>query len=286
MSLSDQTTQIAVAQLEPVFGDLDGNVALTIEAIDEAAGHGADILVMPELASCGYMFNGRREAFSLAETAGQGPATTAWSQAASRTGLIVVAGFAERSGDVLYNSSFMALPDGRWSVYRKVHLWDEEALYFEPGDLGFAIVNSVHGRIGMMICYDSWFPEAYRALADAGADLVCLPTNWVPLAGHEPGTPAMATLLVRTAAHVNGFVVAAADRVGTERGQGFIGQSIIASAAGQALAGPAAETTPALLYANVNLSDGRRSRAWGRFNNPLRDRRPTSYRSSALERPV
>jgi predicted amidohydrolase len=280
MKLAGQTTRIAVAQLQPRFADSKGNVALTVEAIHEAAGKGANILVMPELVSCGYMFASRAEAFGLAEVAGKGPATTTWLQAAAETGLIVVAGFAELAGDVLYNSAFMALPDGRWSLYRKVHLWDEEALYFEPGDLGFTIADSIYGRVGVMICYDNWFPEAYRALADAGADLVCVPTNWVPLAGHQAGTPAMATLLVRTAAHVNGLVVAAADRVGTERGQDFIGQSLIVSAAGIPLAGPASDRDPALLYADVDLSDARRSRAWGRFNNPLRDRRPASYVTS------
>ena len=268
---------VAVGQIEPVFGDIAANVARTAAVVEEAAGRGAQVIVLPELVSSGYMFASRDEAAALAEVAGEGPATTEWLRLAAELDVIVVAGFPERAGTSLYNSAFMALPDGSHAVYRKVHLWDEEALYFEPGDLGFPVVNTRHGRLGMLICYDGWFPESYRTLALHGADLVCVPTNWVPIPGQREGQAAMATVLTMAAAHTNAIAIAAADRIGIERGQEFIGQSLIASHTGWPLAGPASPVTEELLLAEVDLAEVRRSRAWGSFNNPLRDRRPEAY---------
>lgn len=268
---------LAVGQIEPVFGDVAANTQLTLDVIRDAANQGAHVVVLPELASSGYMMSSREEAYALAEVAGEGPATTAWKAAAAEFGIIVVAGFPERDGSSLYNAAILCLPSGEHTVYRKVHLWDEEALYFEPGDLGFPVVQTEHGRLGMMICYDGWFPESYRSLVLAGADLVCVPTNWVPIPGQKEGQQAMATILSMAAAHSNGVVVAAADRVGVERGQEFIGQSLIVSHTGWPVAGPASSTDSALLLAEVDLADARRSRGWGQFNNPVKDRRMESY---------
>lgn len=270
--------RVAVGQVEPAFGDVDANVALTESVIREAAAKGADVVVLPELVSSGYMMASRDEAFGLAEVAGAGPATIAWKSLAAELGVIVVAGFPEREGSRLFNAAILCLPDGQHTVYRKVHLWDEEALFFEPGDLGFPIVDTRFGRLGMMICYDGWFPESYRALALQGVDLVCVPTNWVPIPGQAVGQSGMATILTMGAAHANGIVVAAADRVGVERGQEFIGQSLIVSHTGWPVAGPAPATGSALLVADIDLAATRRSRAWGAFNNPVRDRRPEAYR--------
>jgi N-carbamoylputrescine amidase len=268
---------VGVGQVEPVFGDVAGNVQRTAEVVERAAEQGVQVLVLPELVSSGYMFASREEAFALAETAGEGPATSEWLQQAAAHDMIIVAGFPERVGARLYNAAFLAHPDGTHAVYRKVHLWDEEALFFEPGDLGFPVVDTLHGRLGMLICYDGWFPESYRTLALKGADLVCVPTNWVPIPGQQEGQPAMATVLTMASAHSNGLVVAAADRVGTERRQEFIGQSLIASHTGWPVAGPASPADEDLLVAQVDLAEARRSRSWGRFNNPVRDRRPGSY---------
>jgi len=270
--------RVAVGQVEPVFGDVAANITMTERVIREAAGQGADLVLLPELVSSGYMMSSREEAFGLAERAGEGPATSAWKELAAELGVIVVAGFPERDAGRLFNASILCLPDGSHTVYRKVHLWDEEALYFEPGDLGFGVVDTRFGRLGMMICYDGWFPESYRSLVMQGVDLVCVPTNWVPIPGQAEGQPGMATILTMGAAHSNGIIVAAADRVGVERGQEFIGQSLIVSHTGWPVAGPAAPTGSALLIADVDIAAARRSRAWGAFNHPVRDRRPESYR--------
>jgi predicted amidohydrolase len=133
------------------------------------------------------------------------------------------------------------------------------------------------GRIGMLICYDGWFPEAYRLCALQGADIVCVPTNWVPIPGQDPKQPAMANVLAMGAAHVNSIFVAAADRVGTERGQPFLGCSLICSYTGWPVAGPASRTEPETIVADLNLSEARRKRNWNDFNQILRDRRTDTY---------
>jgi predicted amidohydrolase len=271
-------TKIAVGQVQPVFGDVPHNIALTLAVIERAAASGAQVVVLPELVSSGYMMSSRDEAYALAEVAGAGPATEAWKKAAQEHDVIVVAGFPEREAAALYNASILCMPDGRHVVYRKVHLWDEEALYFEPGDLGFPVVQTRLGRIGMMICYDGWFAESYRSLVLGGADLVCVPTNWVPIPGQADGQAAMATILSMASAHSNGVVVAAADRVGVERGQEFIGQSLIVSHTGWPVAGPASPVDPELLIGEVDLAEARRSRGGGQFNNPVKDRRMDAYR--------
>jgi predicted amidohydrolase len=269
--------RIAVAQIEPEVTSLDQNLQTCLAAIEDAAARGADVVVLPELCSSGYMFASRDEAFASAEVIGEGPATTAWARAAAAHDMYVVAGVTERSGDALYNSAVLYGPGGLLEVYRKVHLWDEEALYFEPGDRGFPVVATPLGRIGMMICYDGWFPESYRALVDQGVDVVCVPTNWVPIPGQMPGQPGMATILTMANAHCNGVIVAAADRVGSERGQEFIGQSVIVDHTGWPVAGPADRTEVELLVADVDVAAARRGRSWGAFNNPVRDRRPDAY---------
>ena len=158
---------------------------------------------------------------------------------AARHRLHLVAGICERAGAGLYNSAVVIGPDGFIGTFRKVHLWNEEKLYFEPGDLGFPVFHTPIGRIGVAICYDGWFPETYRLCALQGADIVCVPTNWVPIPGQAEGRQAMANILAMAAAHSNSMFIACADRVGTERGQPFEGQSLIVSYTGWPVAGPA-----------------------------------------------
>jgi predicted amidohydrolase len=156
-------------------------------------------------------------------------------------------------------------------------LWNEENLFFEPGDLGFPVFKTPIGRISCHICYDSWFPESYRLAALQGADIVCVSTNWVPIPGQDKNREAMANILVMGAAHVNSVFIAAADRIGTERGQPFIGQSIIANYTGWPIGGPASKDKEEIIYAEANLSDARRKRNWTEYNQPLRDRRKDVY---------
>lgn len=273
----ESPVRVACIQTAPQVGALAANIADTVARIDAAAAQGARLMVLPELCSSGYVFESRDEAFSLAEEVPHGPACQAWMQAARRHGAYIVAGVAERVGPKLYNSAVLVGPEGHIGTFRKMHLWAAENLFFEPGDLGFPVYATPIGRIGMLICYDGWFPEAWRLCALQGADIVCVPTNWVPIPGQDPAQPAMANVLVMGAAHVNSVFVAAADRVGTERGQPFLGCSLICSYTGWPVAGPASRTEPETLIADLNLSEARRKRNWNDFNQILRDRRTDRY---------
>jgi len=268
---------VACIQMEPIIGDKRGNVAKSLERIDEAASKGARLVVLPELANSGYMLGNRDEAFSLAEEVPGGDTTSAWCQAARRHDLYIVAGIAERAGNALYNSAVVIGPAGYIGTFRKMHLWNAENLFFEPGDLGFPVFKTPIGRIGVAICYDGWFPETFRLQALQGADIVCVPTNWVPIPGQEEGRQAMANILHQAAAHSNSIFIACADRVGTERGQPFEGQSIIVNCTGWLVAGPASRDREEIVTGRVNLADARRKRNWNEFNQVLRDRRIDIY---------
>ncbi|WAT02289.1 nitrilase family protein [Rouxiella chamberiensis] len=268
---------VACLQTEPVFGETAGNVAATITLIEQAAAKGANLLVLPELCNTGYVFASRAEAFALAENIPEGPSCRAWMACAARLNLYLVAGITERDGESLYNSAVIIGPEGYIGRYRKVHLWGDEALYFEPGNLGFPVFKTRIGTLGCQICYDCWFPESFRMAALQGAEIVCVPTNWVPIPGQDPQREAMANILVMAASHSNSLFIAAADRVGVEREQPFIGQSLITSYTGWPVAGPANDTSPEIIMAMVNLADAKRHRNWNDFNQVLRDRRPDVY---------
>jgi predicted amidohydrolase len=268
---------VAVVQTEPVIGDLAGNLGRIADVVTAAAADGARLVVLPELCITGYMFEDRSEALALAEPIPDGPSARVLVDLAQDLGIYLVAGFAERDGDALFNSSILTGPRGYVGRYRKVHLWDNENTIFSPGDAGLPVFDTDLGRVGMLICYDAWFPEAFRALALQGADVVCLPTNWVPIPGQREGAPAMALSLCQAAAHVNSIHVLAADRVGVERGQSFIGQSALVGPTGWPLIEPASSHIPQTLVAEADLGSGPRLRHWNRFNDPLANRRPDVY---------
>ena len=276
-SCKESVVRVACLQTEPIVGEKDRNVSRSLEMIAKAADNGARLLVLPELCNSGYVFNSRDEAFALSEPIPEGPTTKAWMEIAKARDLYIVAGITEREGDSLYNASVVVGPSGHIGTFRKVHLWNEENLFFERGNLGFPVFSTPIGRIGTFICYDGWFPESYRLCALQGADIICIPTNWVPIPGQDPKREAMANILVMGSAHSNSVFVAAADRVGTERGQPFVGQSLIASYTGWPVAGPASAKDEEIIYADVNLADARRKRNWNEYNQVLRDRRSDVY---------
>ena len=277
MPPGESDVTIACVQFEPQVGAKDATVARSLELIDAAVARGATLVVLPELANSGYVFATRAEAFAAAEPVPGGPTSTAWAAAAAKHGIHIVAGICERDGEKLFNSAVLIGPQGHVGTFRKVHLWGAENLFFEPGDLGFPVFATPAGRIGMAICYDGWFPESFRLCALQGAELICIPTNWVPIPGQEPGRQAMAVTLHMAAAHSNSVFIACADRIGTERGQPFEGQSVIIAPTGWPLAGPASREREEIVTATINLADARRARRWGEFNNPLRDRRTDLY---------
>ncbi|GLS46824.1 nitrilase family protein [Methylobacterium brachythecii] len=268
--------QVSCIQFEPIFGDVAGNVSRSCELIRAAAASGSKLVVLPELANTGYVFQSTDEAAALAEEVPTGPTSEAWGALAIELGIHIVAGITERAGDALFNSALLTGPNGPIGVYRKAHLWDRENLFFRKGDLGFPVFETSIGKLGVAICYDGWFPETFRQLALGGAEIVCVPTNWVPMPGQPEGEAAMANTLHRAAAHSNGIFIACADRIGVERSQPFEGQSLIIGPKGWTIAGPASRDRPETVTASVDLGDAARKEL-STFNSVLRDRRVDVY---------
>lgn len=268
---------VAGVQMKPKVGRKAENLETTLRFIEAAADQGAQLIVLPELSNSGYVFASRAEAFSLAESIPDGPSTQAWLEIAAKRNVTIVAGISEREGERLFNSAVVVGPKGLLGTYRKLHLWGDEHLYFEAGDKGLPIFHTEFGRLAVVICYDGWFPEVYRLLAMRGADIVAMPTNWVPMSGQPENTPAMANTLAMANAHSNALNIVCANRVGIERGQPFIGQSLIVGAQGWPLAGPASYDKEEILFANINLKSTRQARSLNAFNHVLRDRRDDIY---------
>jgi N-carbamoylputrescine amidase len=267
---------VACIQMEPVIGDKQANVARSLSLIADAAERGAELVVLPELANTGYVFRDKQEATALSEPVPGGETTATWSDIARRCKISIVAGIAERDGDVLFNSAVVVGPDGYAGRFRKVHLWGDEKKVFDAGDLGFPVFQMPFGKMAVAICYDGWFPETYRAAAFQGADILCIPTNWVPMPGQPADRQAMANTLVMAGAHSNNMFIACADRVGVERGQPFEGQSLIVDRRGWPIAGPASREREEILIAEIDIRPGSR-RGVGADNDVLQDRRPDVY---------
>jgi N-carbamoylputrescine amidase len=130
---AESPIKIGCCQLEPRVGRKEENLKKTLRFIEEAAGRGSNIVLLPELANTGYVFESRREAFQLSEEVPGGETTSEWMELSRSLGIYVVGGLAERDGNALYNTSVLLGPDGFLGKYRKLHLWDREKLFFEPG---------------------------------------------------------------------------------------------------------------------------------------------------------
>jgi predicted amidohydrolase len=277
-----KSTLVACCQLAPKIGDLAYNRTLTERAIRSAALQGAQVVVLPELVQSGYLFVDREEALALSETR-DGPTLRLWQALARELNVVVVGGFCERLADnELANSAALIDARGLRAVYRKAHLWDGEKDIFSAGDAAPPVIETVHGRIGVLICYDLEFPEWVRLPALAGADLICAPVNWPD--GPRPQTERPAEVLrVQANASVNRLFIAACDRYGHERGVGWVQGSVIVDADGYPLAGPAEQGGEQILLAMLNLAEARNKRI-SEGNDLHRDRRPQLYGlSSAVQ---
>lgn len=270
-----QTLKVACQQVAPRVGELAYNRELSAAAIRQAAAHGAQVVVLPELVQSGYVFNDLAEALSLAETL-DGPTLSLWQSLAEELQVVIVGGFCERlEHDRVANSAALVEPEGQVTVYRKAHLWDRENLIFTPGDQAPPLVRTRFGPIALMICYDLEFPEWVRLPALAGAALLCAPVNWPDgprPAGERPGE----MVRVQANAAVNRMFIAACDRCGEERGVNWVGGSTIVDADGYPLAGKARQTGEQLLLADLPLAE-----AWHKniseHNHVHLDRRPSLY---------
>jgi predicted amidohydrolase len=273
--MSETKIVVACCQLSLVVGDADGNRAKVRSAISDAARAGARVVVLPELANTGYMFADIDELRAAAEPL-NGPTVTEWANLAAQHGLIIVGGFAESGdGGLVYNSAVLVDESGVRTRYRKAHLWNREKdNLFTPGSDLPPVVNTAVGRIGVMICYDLEFPEWVRTVALDGAELLCAPVNW-PLYPAPNGERPTEIVKIQAGATVNRMFIAAAARVGHERGQAWLGGSVIVDADGFPLTEIQLDTETVVL-ATINLADAR-DKAISERNNVQTDRRPELY---------
>ncbi len=264
------------------------NLQKTLTLAAAAVRKGANIVCTQELFRSQYFCQSEDHAlFQLAEPI-PGPTTTAFRQFAKKHGVVVIASlFEKRASGLYHNTAAVIDADGALlGVYRKMHIPDDplyyEKFYFAPGDLGFRAWSTRFGRIGVLICWDQWYPEAARLTALQGADILFYPTaiGWHPAEKKEHGASqhdAWETIQ-RSHAVANGCYVAAVNRIGREKPAGgagleFWGQSFIAGTNGQILAKAAVNREQVLLH-TVDLAQVDVTRTHWPF---LRDRRINAY---------
>jgi 5-aminopentanamidase len=260
--------RIGVYQNNPEFGQVEKNVR---QALTELECVKADLVVMPELFNTGYQFVSRSEAFELAEEVPSGRTCMALTDLAFSKKMNLVFGIAERDGDRLFNSAAVIGPEGFTGRYRKSHLFYEEKYFFEPGDTGFKVFDTGIARLGVMICFDWWFPEAARILALMGADIICHPANLVLYGCHR----AMVTRSLE-----NGVFSVTANRIGSEARGGkdplvFMGESQILDNRGNILTAMKKDNT-GIAVVDIDLSRAR-DKSLTALNDRFKDRRPELY---------
>ena len=249
------------------------------DARRRADGEGADLVVLPELCTTGYAFASPAELAAQAEAVVDGPTVVAWAAEAARLGVCVVGGLAERAPEGCYNAAVAVGPRGVAAVYRKAHLFAAEKTLFLPGDTGPVVADLPCGRVGLLVCFDLRFPEAPRALALQGAELLAVPTTWTDLHKPQPYDArgwCMANVLAQVHAYANRVYVACADRVGAEAGVRYLGASMVFDPSGEALAGPASPDGEEQLLAAYDPARARDKRL-GETNDLFADRRPELY---------
>jgi len=286
--VSERKLKVALIQ-ESNQGDAAANLERIATRVAEAAAAGAQLVLLQELHNGAYFCQHECvDAFDLAEPI-PGPSSERLGKLAAEHGLVIVGSLFERRAAGLYHNTAVVLEkDGSIAgKYRKMHIPDDpgfnEKFYFTPGDLGFHPIDTSVGRLGVLVCWDQWYPEAARLMALAGADLLLYPTaiGWDP--GDEDDEKArqrQAWLLShRGHAVANGLPVLSCNRVGHEpspvggRGIDFWGSSHVLGPQGEFLA-EASSDAPELLVADVDL---RRSEDVRRIWPFLRDRRVDAY---------
>lgn len=266
--------KVAVAQMDPKLGRNAENLERILSLSREAAEQGAKLVVFPECATSGYGFGDLASAYAAADVI-PGPATKALVRVCADLDAYVVVGMLERfGGENVYNSAVLVGPEGLVGVYRKAHLpFLGVDRLTTPGDTGFCVWDTAIGRVGITICYDLRFPEAMRALALAGADIIALPTNWPDGSQNAP------QFVTRTRALENRVFVLACNRCGEERGFWFFGHSQITDPRGNVLAEAGAHE--AICYAEIEPEQARQKRIVlrpGEFElDTVGDRRPDLY---------
>jgi len=277
------TVTVAATQMACTW-DRDENLRNADALVREAAAQGARIILLQELFETPYFCKDQKaEHFALARPAENNPVLAHMSRLAAELGVVLPISFFEQAQNAYYNSLAIIDADGQiLGIYRKSHIPDgpgyQEKFYFTPGDTGFRVWRTRHGTIGAGICWDQWFPEAARAMALLGAEILLYPTA----IGSEPQDATIdsknhwqRTMQGHAAANI--VPLLASNRIGPEAGETcaltFYGASFIADPTGAVVA-EAPRDTQAVITATFNLDAIRTQRAnWGLF----RDRRPDLY---------
>jgi N-carbamoylputrescine amidase len=251
---STNTVHVGLTQM-PCAPDFKTNLTNQLKLVERAAKEGAQIICTQELFGSQYFCQVEdHRFFKLAETI-PGPSTTAFSKIAKKYKVVIIASLFEKRADGLYHNTAVIIDaDGSLlGIYRKMHIPDDplyyEKFYFTPGDTGFRTWNTKHGKIGVLICWDQWFPEGARLTALQGAQILFYPTaiGWHPSEKKEYGLAQHDSweLIQRSHAVANGCYVCAPNRIGIEKilgqdgkpvskdGIQFWGQSFVASPNGQ-----------------------------------------------------
>jgi len=288
---------LTAAAIQAPFGmDLAANIARVAELVREAAAAGAQVILPPELFQGPYFCVAQEERwFKEAHPWREHPCVTALAPLAGELGVVLPISIFEREGPHYFNSIVLADADGSLlGVYRKSHIPDGpgymEKYYFRPGDTGFRVWDTRHGRLGVGICWDQWYPEAARAMALMGAEVLLYPTA----IGSEPHDPTLDTAgpwrrAMQGHAVSNVIPVIGANRTGFEPwadypngGQLFYGSSFISDHRGDLVAAFGREDE-GVLSASFDLDFLATHRAaWGFF----RDRRPDLYGALTQGRPA
>ena len=260
--------KVGFFQFAPQFGETQRNLETILQAIDAFQG---DLLVVPELALSGYQFLSKEEARELAEDVPLGPRCKELERAIRGRDLSIVVGLAEREHDCVYNSAVLIGSKGYIGTYRKTHLFFEETLWFTPGNTGFHVWDIGMAKIGLLVCFDWFYPEAARTLALKGADILCHPSNLV--LPHCPD--AMVTRCLE-----NRVFAITANRVGQEqRGTksalSFIGLSEIVAPNGQ-IVHRASDNEREIFTCDIDVTQAR-DKCINSYNDLLWDRRPEWY---------
>ena len=266
--------KIALVQYQPT-ADHNASVQRGLEALEEAAQAGANLVAFPELAFTPFypQHKAGTTAIDLAEPV-PGPTTNLFAEAARRLGVVVVLNLYERAGNKAYDTSPVIDADGTLlGSARMMHITDYECFYeqgyYTPGDTPAPVFDTAVGKVGIAICYDRHFPEYLRGLALAGADLVI-----VPQAGAMDEWPdGLFEAELKVSSFHNGYFMALANRVGPEEALHFAGESFVTSPFGQVVA-QAPKGEEVILYADIDLAQCNESPARKLF---MHHRRPDQY---------
>jgi len=268
------TVRVATCQVSPVIGNYKRNLQQVKQSLSDANGLGAEIIVLPELPVSGYAFDNINEARALSENI-DGETVSSYISA-SFNGTTIIGGFCEKGTDgEIYNSAAVVENGRIIDIYRKVHLWGKEQIFFTAGQDPAPVVSTQYGQIGVGICYDIEFPELSRDLTLRGAEILAFPTNWPKSETPAGERPNLHTIAMATA-RLNRVYVAVSDRSGTERGHEYMGASIVASPDGWSIANSEDNSEFRTIVADCDL-DIARDKHLGEMNDILLDRRPELY---------